>query len=561
MKKVKIPHDVTVRELGEILGISPIELIKRLMKKGVMVGLNQAVGRERAVSLARELGFEVEEEEEERVRDLLLEEEEHLEPRPPIVTILGHVDHGKTTLLDYIRKSRIAEKEPGQITQHIGAYQVEVDGKKITFIDTPGHEAFTTMRARGAQVTDIAVLVVASDDGVMPQTIEAINHARDAGVPIIVAINKIDKPEGRANIEKVKRELSEQGLIIEEWGGDVICVPISAKTGEGVKDLLDNILVLAEVEEIKANPRGRAIGAVIESRMDPRRGPVATVIIRSGTLKVGDIFVVGKTWGKVKAMMDDMGRRVNEAEPSKPVEVLGIEEVPRAGDILKVVGSEKEAKELAERAKKERPAPLPEVGEKELKVILKTDVQGTMEAVRNVLERMEEEGVRIRVIHSGTGNITESDVMLASASRGMIVGFNTKPDQPAKKLADAEGITIRTYRVIYDLVDDMRKALRGVLEPKVREVLIGRGEVRAVFPIKGGKVAGVYVLEGKIVRGAEASVKRKGEEIHRSFIKSLRHYKEDVHEMGAGMECGVGIDGFGDFEEGDIIEVYGREKV
>ncbi len=561
MKKVKIPHDVTVRELGEILGISPIELIKRLMKKGVMVGLNQAVGRERAVSLARELGFEVEEEEEERVRDLLLEEEEHLEPRPPIVTILGHVDHGKTTLLDYIRKSRIAEKEPGQITQHIGAYQVEVDGKKITFIDTPGHEAFTTMRARGAQVTDIAVLVVASDDGVMPQTIEAINHARDAGVPIIVAINKIDKPEGRANIEKVKRELSEQGLIIEEWGGDVICVPISAKTGEGVKDLLDNILVLAEVEEIKANPRGRAIGAVIESRMDPRRGPVATVIIRSGTLKVGDIFVVGKTWGKVKAMMDDMGRRVNEAEPSKPVEVLGIEEVPRAGDILKVVGSEKEAKELAERAKKERPAPLPEVGEKDLKVILKTDVQGTMEAVRNVLERMEEEGVRIRVIHSGTGNITESDVMLASASRGMIVGFNTKPDQPAKKLADAEGITIRTYRVIYDLVDDMKKALRGVLEPKVREVLIGRGEVRAVFPIKGGKVAGVYVLEGKIVRGAEASVKRKGEEIHRSFIKSLRHYKEDVHEMGAGMECGVGIDGFNDFEEGDIIEVYGREKV
>ena len=359
----------------------------------------------------------------------------------------------------------------------------------------------------------------------------AINHARDAGVPIIVAINKIDKPEGRANIEKVKRELSEQGLIIEEWGGDVICVPISAKTGEGVKDLLDNILVLAEVEEIKANPRGRAIGAVIESRMDPRRGPVATVIIRSGTLKVGDIFVVGKTWGKVKAMMDDMGRRVNEAEPSKPVEVLGIEEVPRAGDILKVVGSEKEAKELAERAKKERPAPLPEVGEKDLKVILKTDVQGTMEAVRNVLERMEEEGVRIRVIHSGTGNITESDVMLASASRGMIVGFNTKPDQPAKKLADAEGITIRTYRVIYDLVDDMKKALRGVLEPKVREVLIGRGEVRAVFPIKGGKVAGVYVLEGKIVRGAEASVKRRGEEIHRSFIKSLRHYKEDVHAV------------------------------
>ena len=565
-RTVEIPPAITVRQLAEALGISPIEVIKQLMRNGVMATINQAVDFDTAAIVAADLGFEAKRKEggvrnlEQLLKQLAPEREDPslLRPRPPVITILGHVDHGKTTLLDRIRRTRVAEQEAGGITQHIGAYQAEVNGQKITFIDTPGHEAFTAMRARGAQVTDIVVLVVAADDGVMPQTVEAVNHARAAGVPIVVAINKVDKPD--ANVERVKQQIAELGLIPEEWGGDTITVPISARTGEGIDLLLENILILAEILELKANPDRPAVGTIIEARLDKNRGPVATVLTQNGTLRVGDIFVAGETWGKVKAMVDDRGRRVKEAGPSTPVEVLGFEGVPVVGDILQVIEDEDQARRVAEERREARRAEREAVAARaitletvarqaragkpaELLVILKADVQGSVEAIRTALERLNEKyETRIRVIHAASGTITESDVLLAAASGAIIIGFNTRLEPGARALAEAEGVEIRQYDIIYHLLEDVEKALAGLREPTYREVVYGRAEVRQVFQIgrTGQQVAGCYVLEGKIIRGQRVRI---------------------VREVATCFECGVGIEGFNDFRPGDILEIYGQEAV
>jgi len=573
-RTVTLPPTITVRELGERLGISPIEVIKGLMRRGIMANINQAVEYEAAAALAQELGLQPLPEEEAPAA-LPKEEEEDdpqkLRPRPPVVTVMGHVDHGKTTLLDYIRKTNVAAQEVGQITQHIGAYQVEVEGHKITFIDTPGHEAFTALRARGAQVTDIAVLVVAADDGVMPQTVEAINHAKAAGVPIIVAINKMDLPG--ADPERVKRQLAEHGLIIEEWGGDVIALPISAKTGQGVQDLLEHIILVAEIAELKANPDRPAVGTIIEAELDPRRGPMATVIVQKGTLRVGDVVVAGETWGKVKAMFDEWGRQVREAGPSTPAKIMGLEEVPHAGDILRAVKDEASARQLVERRRQEKQAAraahaltLEELAGqiaagqvKELNVIVRADVQGSVDAIRNALERLETDRARINILHAATGNVTESDVLLAEASKAIIIAFQVRAEPGARREAEEKGIQIRYYRIIYEMVDDMQKALAGLLEPEMVEVVEGRAEVRAVFRVRQGRVAGCYVREGVIVRGAPCRVIRGGEVIHTSRIASLRRFQEDVREVAAGYECGVGVEGFQDFQEGDTIETFRRQ--
>jgi translation initiation factor IF-2 len=571
-KEITLPKTLTVKQLAELLGISAIEVIKALMRNGVMAALNQAISYDDAALVATNFGYQPQEKAEESrgvtKYGLVEAEVEALIPRPPVVTILGHVDHGKTTLLDAIRQSNIVAGEVGAITQHIGAYQVEVEGNKITFIDTPGHEAFTAMRARGAEVTDIAVLVVAADDGVMPQTIEAIDHARAAGVPIVVAINKIDKPD--ANVERVKRQLAEQGLVIEEWGGEVICVPISAKNREGISELLENLLLVAEMEEFKANPKRAAIGAILEAKLDSTKGVMATILVQTGTLKVGDTFIVGNTWGRVKAMFNDRGNRVKKAEPSMPAEVLGLEGIPQAGDILRVVKDEREARTLSARQQQEaKPTTLTlsevysqvKQGEtKGLNLILKADVQGSIEPIKSSLERLETEQVKLRIIHSGSGTITESDVMLAIAAKGIIIGFNTRPEPGAKRLAEAEGVEIRNYNIIYELIQDIEKALAGIIEPTYVEAIEGHAQVRATFVVRGGKVAGVFVIDGKLTRGAPARVLRNGQIVHESNISSLKHFKEQVREMSAGAECGVGIDGFSDFELGDIIEIYRREK-
>ncbi len=575
---ITLPETITVRELGEKLGISPIEVIKGLMKRGIMANINQAVEFEAAAALAQELGFQVEAEGRQAApaRAAVAPEEEEdasrLQPRPPVVAVMGHVDHGKTTLLDTIRRTNVAAQEVGGITQHIGAYQVEVDGHRITFIDTPGHEAFTALRARGAQVTDIAVLVVAADDGVMPQTVEAINHAKAAGVPIIVAINKVDLPG--ADPERVKRQLSEHGLLIEEWGGDVIALPVSAKTGEGVQDLLEHIILVAELQELKANPDRPAVGTIIESELDPRRGPMATVIVQNGTLRVGDVVVAGETWGRVKAMFDEWGRPVREAGPSTPVKIMGLEEVPRAGDALRVLPDESAARELVEERRRERAAAraahaitLEELAgqiaagqARELNVILKADVQGSVEAIRGALERLSSERARVNVLHAATGNVTESDVLLAEASKAIIVAFQVKVEPGAQREAANYGVQIRHYQIIYQLIEDMQKALEGLLEPETVEVVEGRAEVRAVFRVRQGKVAGCYVREGSIVRGAPCRVIRGGEVLHTGRISSLRRFQEDVREVSAGYECGIGVDGFNDFVEGDYIETFRRQR-
>ena len=576
-KQVLLPERLTVKQLAERLGASPIEVIKMLMRNGLMATINQGVDYENAAKVVSDLGYEPQEEPRERERAIagrapkqVLGEEDikALRPRPPVVTILGHVDHGKTTLLDAIRQSNIVATEVGAITQRIGAYQVEVQGQRITFIDTPGHEAFTAMRARGAQVTDLAIFVVAADDGVMPQTVEAIDHARAAGVPIVVAINKIDKPN--ANLERVKQQLADQGLFVEDWGGDVVSVPISAKTREGIAELLESLLIVAELEELKANPNRPAIGFIIEAKLDSTRGSMATVLIHTGTLKTGDIFVVGDTWGKVKAMFDDREHRVRGAEPSMPVEVLGLESIAQAGDILRVVDSEREARASVARQQKERKAEGPtlldissQIREGQVKVlnlILKADVQGSIEPIMSSLERLGNEQVKVRIIHSGSGTITESDVMLAIASGGIVIGFNTRPEPGAKRLAGAEGIEIRYYNVIYNLIEDMEKALAGILEPVYVEVVEGHAQIRAIFGVRQGRIAGVYVTDGKITRGAPARVLRNGQTIHESSISSLKHFKEYVSEMAAGFECGIGIEGFSDFQTNDVIEVYGRER-
>ena len=573
---VKLPETVTIKDLAFMLEADEEEIQEILKSKGIPVALTQVLPYDVAKMVCEEYGFEVLPEEEELVIAQETEEEEgNLVPRPPVVTVMGHVDHGKTTLLDYIRKTNVAAREAGGITQHIGAYKVKLPEGEITFIDTPGHHAFTTMRARGARVTDIVILVVAADDGVMPQTVEAINHAKAAGVPIVVAINKIDKPD--ANPERVKQELSKYGLIPEEWGGDTIMVPISAKTGQGVDELLEMVLLQAEMLELKANPDKPARGTVLESKLDPKRGPVATLLVQDGTLRVGDALVAGLHWGKVRAMIDEHGQRLKEAGPSTPVEVLGLSDVPLAGEPFFVVENEKKAREISEERKEKAKQALQEKprlsleelmkklaeGEaKELRIVLKADVQGSLEAVKEAIEKLSTDEVKVNVLHSGVGAITETDVMLAQASGAIIIGFNVRPDSKAKRLAEQEKVEIRTYRVIYDLLDDVKKAMAGMLEPEYEEVVLGRAEVRQVFNVpKVGRVAGCYVLEGKITRNANVRVLRDGVIVYEGKLSSLKRFKDDVREVAAGYECGMAIEGFQDIKEGDIIEAYEVREV
>ncbi len=587
-KVVELPAVLTVRQLANLLGISPIDVIKELMNNGIMANINQQIDYETAAIVAGEMGFETKEEAppvEEgasklpqplRHRFYEGEDPKNLRPRPPVVTVLGHVDHGKTKLLDAIRHTHVAEGEAGGITQHIGAYQVEIEGKKITFLDTPGHEAFTAMRARGAQITDLAVLVVAADDGVMPQTKEAIDHARAAQVPIVVALNKMDKPE--ANPELVKQQLAEVGLTVEEWGGETICVPISAKFNQGVEELLENILLVAEVQELKANPNRPALGTVVEGKLDKSRGPVATVLVQNGTLRVGDIIVIDELYGRVRAMFNDKGKPVKEAGPSTPVAILGLPDVPRAGDPFEVVANERLARAMTARRTemKQQAAQQPvkvlslddlynqvRAGKvKELNLILKADVQGSLEPIESSLDKLGDENLKVKIIHDGTGNITESDIMLAIASRAIVIGFNVEVDPAARRMAEAEGVDIRLYDIIYRLVDDIEKALKGLLEPVYADVVIGHAEVKAIFRTsQRGKVAGVYVMDGQIHRNALARISRNGEVVYDGRVSSLRRFTEDVKEVNAGFECGVGLENFGDFVEGDIIEFYRKERV
>ncbi|UCH86396.1 MAG: translation initiation factor IF-2 [Dehalococcoidia bacterium] len=573
-----IPSTLTVRQLAELVGASPVEVIKDLMKNGVMAAINQVIDYETATIVAHNMGFQTQEETaaEEAPERAVIEEEDPslLKPRAAVVTIMGHVDHGKTKLLDAIRKTDVAAGEVGGITQHIGAYQVEVHGQHITFIDTPGHEAFTAMRARGAQVTDIAVLVIAADDGVMPQTVEAIDHSKAAGVPIVVAINKMDLED--ANPDRVKQQLSEHGLIIEEWGGDVICVPVSAKTQEGLEDLLEHILLVAEVQELKANSQRAAVGTVIEAELDSTRGPMATMLVQAGTLQVGDVIVADEIYGKVKAMFNERGKRLKAAGPSTPVKVMGLSAVPHAGDAVIVVKNEQLARSLVTERQRQTAAasvrPLRAMtleslyGEisagkiKELNIVLKADVQGTLDAVRTALERLSEEQVRVNIVHAATGIITESDVMLALASKGIVIGFNSRPDTGASRQAETEGVDIRFYDVIYNLIEDVTKAMQGMLEPVYVEVVEGHTEVRQVFRVRGGRIAGCYVRDGVVSRGASARVLRQDEPIHTSRVASLRRFQEDVKEVQAGYECGVGIEGFQDFQEEDVIELYSQQR-
>ena len=567
-----------VRELASRLGVAVPVLIKQLMKHNVMASIAQEVPFDVAAAVARELGFEVErpKSEEDRFQELVRQVQasrppEAVQPRPPVVTIMGHVDHGKTTLLDAIRQSRVAAQEYGGITQHIGAYQVEVGGRRITFLDTPGHEAFTSMRARGAQVTDVAVLVVAADDGVMPQTLEAISHARAANVPIVVAINKVDK--AGANVERVKHQLAEHGLVPEEWGGDTVMVPVSALRQEGLRELLEMILLVADLRELKANPEGPAEGVVIEAQLDRGRGPVATVLVREGTLKVGDTVVVGTVAGRVRALMDDRGRSVASAGPATPVVVLGLAEVPQPGDVLMVTPDEETARRVAqersERQRTEQLRPTARMGldalsrmtpngeSQELRIVLKADVQGSLEALRGALSRLSSDDVRLNILHGAVGAITEADVNLASASDAIIIGFNVRPDPNARRAAERDHVDIRTYRVIYEVVDDVKAALAGLLKPRYEERLLGRAEVRRTFKVPGvGVVAGCYVTEGKMVRGASLRVVRDGVVIFESRIASLKRFKEDVREVAQGFECGIGVERFNDVKEGDVLETY-----
>ncbi|HDM10460.1 MAG: translation initiation factor IF-2 [Deltaproteobacteria bacterium] len=577
-RKLRVPESVTVAELAKAMGIKAAEVIKKLMALGVVATINQSVDFETAVLVADEFGYELELESFEE--ELLLEEEadkpEDLVSRPPVVTIMGHVDHGKTSLLDYIRKSNIISGESGGITQHIGAYYVEAEGGSIVFLDTPGHEAFTAMRARGAKVTDLIVLVVAADDGVMPQTREAINHARAADIPIVVAINKMDKPE--ANPEKVKRELAELDLVPEEWGGDTIFGYVSAKTGEGVDELLSLILLQAEMLELKGNPKKPARGTIIEARLDKTRGPVATVLIKNGTLKPGDYFVCGEHYGRVRAMLNHRGKKMISAGPSMPVEVYGISGVPMAGDDFIVVKDERSAKRIAERrmaqSKKQELARkgivslddlfqrIKEGEAKELNVVLKTDVQGSLEALSDSLDKLSTDEVKVNIIHSATGAITESDVMLASASDAIIIGFNVRANPRVSEIAEKEKVDIRYYDVIYNVLQDIRRAMAGLLEPVFKEEIIGRVDVKAIFHVpKVGTVAGCYVTDGHVERTAKVRVLRDDVVVFDGKIASLKRFKDDVKEVQAGYECGIAIEGFQDVKPGDVFEVYMVEEV
>jgi translation initiation factor IF-2 len=579
-KPVVLGESVTVQELALKVHKNPAELIKKLMQLGVLATINQEIDTDTATILANDLGYEVEIKLPVDLEAVLMQEPEDslelLSPRPSVVTVMGHVDHGKTSLLDAIRETNVIATEAGGITQHIGAYQVEHNGKKITFIDTPGHEAFTAMRARGAQITDIAILVVAADDGVMPQTVEAINHAKDAKVPIIVAINKIDKPG--ANPEKVKQELTEHGLVSEEWGGDTICVNVSAVNKQGIKELLDMILLVTEMGELKANVNRAARGTVIEAELDKGRGPVASVLVQNGTLNIGDTIIAGSAVGRVRAMMDDKGRRIKKAGPSTPVEVIGFSEVPAAGDIFIVTEDEKLAKSIASRRQTRRRDEelktttkvsledlfkhIQEGQIKELGIIVKADVQGSVEALRQALVRLNTGEVKVNIIHGGVGAIRETDVMFASASNAIIIGFNVRPDVNARKAAETEKVDIRLYRVIYDAIEDVKAAMSGLLEPEYREVMLGRAEIRKVFKAsKIGTIAGCYVVEGKIERDAGVRVVRDGIVVFEGKLDSLKRFKDDAKEVLQGYECGLAIEKFNEIQEGDVIEAFSIETI
>lgn len=576
--RVRIPDVISVGELATRLKVTATEVIKKLMMLGVMATINEEIDFDTASLVAEELGAKVEHEVIVTIEDRLIDEDddaEDTEERCPVVVVMGHVDHGKTSILDRIRNAHVTAGEAGGITQHIGAYQVRYEGKDITFLDTPGHEAFTAMRARGANITDIAILVVAADDGIMPQTVESINHAKAAGITVIVAINKMDK-EG-ANPDRVKEELTKYGMVCEEWGGDVICVPVSAKTGEGIDELLENILLVAETSELKANPDRRAKGTVVEARLDKERGPIATLLVQNGTLHTGDVIIAGTAVGRVRVMTNDKGKTVHTAGPSVPVEITGLAEVPEAGDVFNAVEDERLARELVEQRKHEaKQAKFNEYqkvtldnlfsqieqGEmKELSLIVKADVQGSVEAVTQSLEKLSNEEVRVRVIHGGVGGIKESDVMLASASNAIIIGFNVRPDQTAEEIAARDKVDIRTYRVIYDAIEEIETAMKGMLAPKYREVVMGRIEVRQVYKISNvGAVAGAYVLSGKVTRQCEIRVVRDGIVIAEDKMSSLKRFKDDAKEVGEGYECGITLEKFRDFKEGDIFEAFIMEE-
>ena len=578
IEPLEVPRAIAVHDLADLMETTPVEVIKEFMRSGYMFSINEVVQHDLVAEIAPAFGFEVLPLEEETEGGSIVPSTENDDPsmladRPPVVTILGHVDHGKTTLLDTIRKTNVVEGEAGGITQHIGAYQVNYDEGLITFLDTPGHEAFTAMRARGAQVTDIAILVVAADDGIMPQTEEAINHVKAAGVPIVVAINKVDRPE--ADPERVKRQLAERDLLIEEWGGDVIALPVSALTGDGVDDLLDNIAVVAEVSELKANVSKSARGVVVEARIDRSRGTVTTVLVQTGKLRVGDSVVVGSLRGRVRAMLDDNGTPVEVATPSQPVEILGISGVPEAGDMLEVAEDERAARQLAEQrlreSEMERAAgpTLEDVhtriaaGEvKALNLIIKTDVQGSIEAVKGALNGLNTEQTRVNIVHIASGAITESDVMLGLASQAIIVGFNADPGQGAMALANQEGVEIRRYDIIYNLLEDVERALTGLLEPVYRDITEGHATIRQIFGVgRRLKVAGFYVNDGQIRRNSTIHVLRGGRNMFTGPVSSLKHFRDDVREVNVGFEGGLMLDGFNDFEEGDVLEAHRSERV
>jgi translation initiation factor IF-2 len=584
---IELPASITVRELAQSIDTSPIEVIKILMANGVMANINQQIDFDTAAVVASEMGYEVvletPEITEEDIGEIPLwrqvianEDPAQLVARPPVVTILGHVDHGKTTLLDAIRHTNVAGGEAGGITQHIGAYQIEHNASTITFLDTPGHAAFTAMRARGAQGADVVVLVVAADDGVMPQTREAIAHAKAAKVPIIVALNKMDR--SNADPERVKQQLAEVGLVPDDWDGDTIVVPMSAKEKQGLDDLLEAVLLVADNTVIRANPDGPVVGTVIEAEIDRAKGVLATLLVQNGTLNVGDIVVAGNSYGRLRAMFDHLGQRVKEAGPSTPVAVMGLNDVPQAGDMFRVVAAEKQARAIvAERklaleqsaSQQQATVTLEQLfdrvqagEEKELRLVIKADVQGSLEPVISSLQELDTEEIRINILHAETGKIGESDVMLAAASRAIVIGFNVEPDQSAQRLSEAEGVSIRLYNIIYRLTEDIQKALKGMLEPEVKEVVLGHAEVRAVFHIsKVGNIAGCRVLDGEIRRNARIRVIRENQSIHEAEISSLKHLQDDVREVRQGFECGIGIKGFDDFLEGDLLECYVIEKV
>ncbi|MGN0448124.1 MAG: translation initiation factor IF-2 [Acutalibacteraceae bacterium] len=576
---IKIPDEITVGGLAELLRRTAAEVIKEMFKLGTMATVNQVIDFDTAEIVATELGAKVEKEVvvsiEERIIDDRVDSEDELLPRDPVVVVMGHVDHGKTSILDAIRNASVTATEAGGITQHIGAYRVDLDGQKITFLDTPGHAAFTSMRARGAMATDIAVLVVAADDGIMPQTIEAINHAKAAKVQIIVAINKMDK-EG-ANPERIKQQLTEHGLVPEEWGGETICVPVSAKTHMGIDSLLESILLVAEMAELKANPNRAAKGVVIEARLDKGRGPIATLLVQNGTLNAGDIVVAGQSVGRVRVMSNERGQRIKQAGPSVPVEITGLDVTPNAGDTFDVASDEKLARELVEKKKHDAKqeqwnaqqkvtldnlfSSLKEGEMKELNIVVKADVNGSVEAVKQNLEKLSNEEVKVSVIHGGVGAVNESDVQLASISNAIIVGFNVRPDTNAQTLAERDNVEMRMYRVIYDCIEEIEAAMKGMLAPKFREVALGRIEVRNVMNLSSaGKIAGSYVLDGKVARNAQIRVVRDGIVITEDSISSLRRFKDDVKEVMSGFECGIGLEKFNDIKEGDIFECFVMEE-